>query len=126
MWLVSITSASSCFADPDDLPGARKFSGKYPHRLLTGGVGHNLPQEARRPLRNAASEAGPRVGWVLDYFLGSRISNTGLPSMGSGSSRPKSAHAVPNVAMVVTWRPSMMVRSKCSRTDGPATIHGMN
>jgi pimeloyl-ACP methyl ester carboxylesterase len=23
-----------------------KFSGKYEHRLITGGVGHNLPQEA--------------------------------------------------------------------------------
>ena len=27
-----------------------KFSGKYEHRTITGGVGHNLPQEARRPL----------------------------------------------------------------------------
>jgi hypothetical protein len=25
-----------------------KFSGKYEHRELTGGVGHNLPQEAPR------------------------------------------------------------------------------
>jgi pimeloyl-ACP methyl ester carboxylesterase len=25
---------------------AKKFSGKYEHRLITGGVGHNLPQEA--------------------------------------------------------------------------------
>jgi pimeloyl-ACP methyl ester carboxylesterase len=25
---------------------ARKFSGKYEHRLITGGIGHNLPQEA--------------------------------------------------------------------------------
>ena len=25
---------------------AKKFSGKYAHRLITGGVGHNLPQEA--------------------------------------------------------------------------------
>ncbi|HUM10025.1 MAG TPA: alpha/beta hydrolase [Myxococcaceae bacterium] len=25
---------------------ARKFSGKYEHRLISGGVGHNLPQEA--------------------------------------------------------------------------------
>ena len=25
---------------------ARKFSGKYAHRTITGGVGHNLPQEA--------------------------------------------------------------------------------
>jgi pimeloyl-ACP methyl ester carboxylesterase len=25
---------------------ARKFSGRYAHRIITGGVGHNLPQEA--------------------------------------------------------------------------------
>jgi pimeloyl-ACP methyl ester carboxylesterase len=25
---------------------ARKFSGRYEHRLITGGIGHNLPQEA--------------------------------------------------------------------------------
>jgi pimeloyl-ACP methyl ester carboxylesterase len=25
---------------------AQKFSGKYEHRIITGGVGHNLPQEA--------------------------------------------------------------------------------
>ena len=23
-----------------------KFAGKYAHRLITGGIGHNLPQEA--------------------------------------------------------------------------------
>jgi pimeloyl-ACP methyl ester carboxylesterase len=27
---------------------ARKFSGKYTHRLITDGIGHNLPQEAPR------------------------------------------------------------------------------
>ncbi len=31
---------------PDAGSYARKFSGKYEHRLITGGVGHNLPQEA--------------------------------------------------------------------------------
>jgi pimeloyl-ACP methyl ester carboxylesterase len=25
---------------------ARKFAGHYEHRIITGGVGHNLPQEA--------------------------------------------------------------------------------
>jgi hypothetical protein len=28
-----------------------KLSGKYDYRLITGGVGHNSPQEAPRPLR---------------------------------------------------------------------------
>jgi pimeloyl-ACP methyl ester carboxylesterase len=31
---------------PDASSYARKFSGKYAHRLIKGGVGHNLPQEA--------------------------------------------------------------------------------
>jgi pimeloyl-ACP methyl ester carboxylesterase len=31
---------------PDPSSYARKFSGKYAHRLITGGIGHNLPQEA--------------------------------------------------------------------------------
>ena len=31
---------------PDASAYARKFSGKYSHRLIKGGVGHNLPQEA--------------------------------------------------------------------------------
>jgi pimeloyl-ACP methyl ester carboxylesterase len=31
---------------PDPSAYAKKFSGKYAHRLITGGVGHNLPQEA--------------------------------------------------------------------------------
>ena len=25
---------------------AKKFSGSYSHRLIRGGIGHNLPQEA--------------------------------------------------------------------------------
>jgi pimeloyl-ACP methyl ester carboxylesterase len=32
---------------------ANKFSGKYEHRLITGGVGHNLPQEAPPAFANA-------------------------------------------------------------------------
>lgn len=31
---------------PDPTAYAKKFSGKYLHRLVKGGVGHNLPQEA--------------------------------------------------------------------------------
>ena len=31
---------------PDPGSYAKKFSGKYTHRLLNGGIGHNLPQEA--------------------------------------------------------------------------------
>ncbi|MET0917650.1 MAG: alpha/beta hydrolase, partial [Burkholderiales bacterium] len=31
---------------PDPASYAKKFSGSYSHRLITGGIGHNLPQEA--------------------------------------------------------------------------------
>jgi pimeloyl-ACP methyl ester carboxylesterase len=32
---------------------AKKFSGKYEHRLVTGGIGHNLPQEAPQAFAEA-------------------------------------------------------------------------
>ena len=32
---------------------ARKFSGKYAHRTITGGIGHNLPQEAPQAFAQA-------------------------------------------------------------------------
>jgi pimeloyl-ACP methyl ester carboxylesterase len=32
---------------------ARKFSGRYAHRVITGGVGHNLPQEAPQAFAQA-------------------------------------------------------------------------
>jgi pimeloyl-ACP methyl ester carboxylesterase len=32
---------------------ARKFSGKYEHRVVGGGVGHNLPQEAPQAFAQA-------------------------------------------------------------------------
>ncbi len=36
---------------------AKKFSGKYAHRTVTGGVGHNLPQEAPRAFAQAIIDA---------------------------------------------------------------------
>ena len=41
---------------PDPAVYAKKFSGKYQHRLLTGGIGHNLPQEAPQAFANAISD----------------------------------------------------------------------
>jgi pimeloyl-ACP methyl ester carboxylesterase len=35
---------------------AAKFSGKYAHRLITGGIGHNLPQEAPKAFSDAIIE----------------------------------------------------------------------
>ena len=36
---------------------AKKFSGRYSHRLIKGGVGHNLPQEAPREFAEAVVNA---------------------------------------------------------------------
>ncbi len=38
---------------PDPSSYAKKFSGKYSHRTITGGIGHNLPQEAPRAFAEA-------------------------------------------------------------------------
>jgi pimeloyl-ACP methyl ester carboxylesterase len=38
---------------PDPTAYAKKFSGKYAHRLITGGIGHNLPQEAPQAFAQA-------------------------------------------------------------------------
>jgi pimeloyl-ACP methyl ester carboxylesterase len=35
---------------------AKKFSGKYAHRLIDGGIGHNLPQEAPRAFAKAVMD----------------------------------------------------------------------
>jgi pimeloyl-ACP methyl ester carboxylesterase len=41
---------------PDPSSYAKKFSGKYSHRLITGGIGHNLPQEAPEAFAKAIVE----------------------------------------------------------------------
>jgi pimeloyl-ACP methyl ester carboxylesterase len=38
---------------PDATSYAKKFSGKYTHRLIKGGIGHNLPQEAPQAFAQA-------------------------------------------------------------------------
>jgi pimeloyl-ACP methyl ester carboxylesterase len=41
---------------PDGSSYAKKFSGKYAHRIIKGGVGHNLPQEAPHAFAEAVVE----------------------------------------------------------------------
>src|SRR5215510_739274 len=41
---------------PDPSSYAKKFSGKYAHRTITGGIGHNLPQEAPNAFAEAVVE----------------------------------------------------------------------
>ena len=44
-------------AHPDPSAYAKKFSGKYAFRLITGGIGHNLPQEAPREFAQTVIDA---------------------------------------------------------------------
>lgn len=46
---------------PDPSTYAVRFKGKYAHHTITGGVGHNLPQEAPRAFSDAIQEV---AGWV--------------------------------------------------------------
>ncbi|MCW3100556.1 MAG: alpha/beta hydrolase fold protein [Chthonomonadaceae bacterium] len=41
---------------PDAGSYAKKFTGKYAHRVITGGIGHNLPQEAPQAFADAVVE----------------------------------------------------------------------
>jgi pimeloyl-ACP methyl ester carboxylesterase len=41
---------------PESSSYAKKFSGRYAHRLITGGIGHNLPQEAPQAFAEAIVE----------------------------------------------------------------------
>ncbi|HET6889522.1 MAG TPA: alpha/beta hydrolase [Pyrinomonadaceae bacterium] len=41
---------------PDPSAYAKKFSGKYLHRTINGGIGHNLPQEAPQEFANSIIE----------------------------------------------------------------------
>ena len=42
---------------PEPASYARKFAGPYRHRLIEGGIGHNLPQEAPQAFADAVLEA---------------------------------------------------------------------
>ena len=42
---------------PDPGSYAKKFTGKYAHHTIAGGIGHNLPQEAPGDFAKAVLEA---------------------------------------------------------------------
>jgi len=50
---------------PEASSYAKKFSGKYSHRIIEGGVGHNLPQEAPAGL---CPSRGRRRGLLISAF----------------------------------------------------------
>ncbi len=50
---ITLESDANGAPHPDPSAYAKRFSGKYEHRLITGGIGHNLPQEAPQAFAQA-------------------------------------------------------------------------
>ena len=50
---ITLEGDASGARHPDPGSYAKKFSGKYEHRNITGGIGHNLPQEAPQAFAKA-------------------------------------------------------------------------
>jgi pimeloyl-ACP methyl ester carboxylesterase len=50
---------------PDPSAYAEKFSGRYSHRTIEGGIGHNLPQEAPEAFAQAIVDADTYQGGLL-------------------------------------------------------------
>lgn len=50
---ITLEGDSNGAPHPDEASYRNKFSGKYAYRLITGGIGHNLPQEAPQEFTKA-------------------------------------------------------------------------
>ena len=50
---ITLESDANGAPHPDPSAYAKKFSGKYEHRTIEGGIGHNLPQEAPQAFADA-------------------------------------------------------------------------
>jgi pimeloyl-ACP methyl ester carboxylesterase len=50
---ITLEGDANCAPHPEPSAYAGKFSGKYEHRTIPGGVGHNLPQEAPQAFAQA-------------------------------------------------------------------------
>ena len=60
----TITLEGDANGAPHPEPGsyAKKFSGKYAHRIIKGGIGHNLPQEAPQAFAEAVIDVADFAG----------------------------------------------------------------
>ena len=65
---------------PESSAYAKKFSGRYVHRVVEGGVGHNLPQEAPQACRGAGARRRRR-SWTS--------ASTGATNGSNSSSDPR-------------------------------------
>ena len=50
---ITLEGDANAAPHPDPSAYKTKFTGPYSHRTISGGVGHNLPQEAPRPFVDA-------------------------------------------------------------------------
>jgi pimeloyl-ACP methyl ester carboxylesterase len=50
---ITLEGDANAAPHPDPMSYAKKFSGKYEHRTIRGGIGHNLPQEAPQAFAQA-------------------------------------------------------------------------
>lgn len=53
---ISLEGDANGAPHPEPLAYVGKFTGRYEHRTITGGVGHNLPQEAPRAFADAVTD----------------------------------------------------------------------
>jgi pimeloyl-ACP methyl ester carboxylesterase len=58
---ITMESDANGAPHPDPAAYAKKFTGKYEHRHITGGIGHNLPQEAPRAFAQAVLDVAAQV-----------------------------------------------------------------
>jgi pimeloyl-ACP methyl ester carboxylesterase len=53
---ITLESDANGAPHPDPSSYAKRFAGPYTHRLITGGIGHNLPQEAPKAFAQAVKD----------------------------------------------------------------------
>jgi pimeloyl-ACP methyl ester carboxylesterase len=58
---ITMESDANGAPHPDPTGYAKKFTGKYEHRHITGGIGHNLPQEAPSAFAQAILDVAAQV-----------------------------------------------------------------
>jgi pimeloyl-ACP methyl ester carboxylesterase len=57
---ITLESDANGAPHPDPASYAKKFTGPYSHRLISGGIGHNLPQEAPQAFAQAVIDVTAR------------------------------------------------------------------
>ena len=95
---------------PDPSAYAKKFSGKYEHRLIKGGIGHNLPQEAPQAFRRSRHRRRRRK--LID--TAERLARTWVLSthQSSGSMRPSASRRTCRRSSIRSSSPSLRQRVK--------------